>query len=168
MDFTFHFHSLKKEMATHSSVLAWRIPGMGEPGRLLSVGSHRVGHDWSNLSSSSRVCKKKQEAERYFSRLRCSPGLYGRGTEVCGLPSCGTSVPREGWQQSPRQPLGHQCLQPHKSLASHAWGEELNSTMQTGKTYISPHRYLIIGGSLQHPFITDVLELHMAWPMGAG
>ena len=43
--FTFHFHALEKEMATHSSVLAWRIPGMGEPGRLPSMGSHRVGHD---------------------------------------------------------------------------------------------------------------------------
>ena len=43
--FTFYFHALEKEMATHSSVLAWRIPGMGEPGGLPSVGSHRVGHD---------------------------------------------------------------------------------------------------------------------------
>ena len=43
--FTFHFHSSEKEMATHSSVLAWRIPGTGEPGGLLSMGSHRVGHD---------------------------------------------------------------------------------------------------------------------------
>ena len=44
-DFTFHFHALEKEMATHSSVLAWRIPGMGEPVGLPSMGSHRVGHD---------------------------------------------------------------------------------------------------------------------------
>ena len=43
--FTFHFHALKKEMATHSSVLAWRIPRTGEPGGLLSMGSHRVAHD---------------------------------------------------------------------------------------------------------------------------
>ena len=43
--FTFHFHALEKEMATHSSVLAWRIPGTGEPGGLPSVGSHRVGHN---------------------------------------------------------------------------------------------------------------------------
>ena len=43
--FTFHFHALEKEMATHSSVLARRIPGMGEPGGLLSMGWHRVGHD---------------------------------------------------------------------------------------------------------------------------
>ena len=43
--FTFHFHALVKEMATHSSVLAWRIPGTGEPGGLPFMGSHRVGHD---------------------------------------------------------------------------------------------------------------------------
>ena len=50
-DFTvnFHFHALEKEMATHSSVLAWRIPGMGESDGLPSMGSHRVGHDWSDL-----------------------------------------------------------------------------------------------------------------------
>ena len=43
--FTFHFYALEKEMATHSGVLAWRIPGTEEPGRLPSLGSHRVGHD---------------------------------------------------------------------------------------------------------------------------
>ena len=43
--FTFHFHALEKEIATHSSVLTWRIPGTGEPGGLRSMGSHRVGHD---------------------------------------------------------------------------------------------------------------------------
>ena len=49
--FTFHFHALEKEMATHSSVLAWRIPGMGEPCGLPSMGLHRVGHDWSDLAA---------------------------------------------------------------------------------------------------------------------
>ena len=43
--FTFHFHALEKEMATHFNVLAWRIPGTAEPGGLLSMGSHRIGHD---------------------------------------------------------------------------------------------------------------------------
>ena len=43
--FTFHFHAWEREMATHSSFLAWRIPGTGEPGGLLSMGSHKVGHD---------------------------------------------------------------------------------------------------------------------------
>ena len=57
-DFTvnFHFHALEKEMATHSSVLAWRIPGTREPGGLPSVGSHRVGHDWSNLAAAADCC----------------------------------------------------------------------------------------------------------------
>jgi len=50
---TFHFHALEKEMATHSRVLAWRVPGMGEPGGLSSLGSHRVGHDRSHLATSS-------------------------------------------------------------------------------------------------------------------
>ena len=48
--FTFHFHALEKEMATHSSVLGWRISGTGEPGGLPSIGSHRVRHDWSDLA----------------------------------------------------------------------------------------------------------------------
>ena len=54
-DFTlfFHFHALEKEMLTHSSVLAWRIPGTGEPGGLPSVGSHRVRHDWSDLAAAA-------------------------------------------------------------------------------------------------------------------
>ena len=60
IDFTFplHFHALEKEMATHSSVLVWRIPRTGEPGGLsprvdMTMGSHRVGHDWSNLAAAA-------------------------------------------------------------------------------------------------------------------
>ena len=51
--FTFHFHALKKEMATHSGVLAWRIPGTGEPAGLLSMGLHRIGHDWGDLAAAA-------------------------------------------------------------------------------------------------------------------
>ena len=51
--FTFHLHALEKEMATHSSILAWRIPGAEEPGGLLSMGSHRVRHDWSDLAAAA-------------------------------------------------------------------------------------------------------------------
>ena len=53
--FTFHFHALEEEMATHSSVLAWRIPGMGEPGGLPSMGSHRVGHNRSDSAAAAAV-----------------------------------------------------------------------------------------------------------------
>ena len=66
--FTFHFHALEKEMATHSSVLAWRTPGTGEPGGLPSLGSHRVRHDWSDLAAAAAVlpffaccCQLEQE-----------------------------------------------------------------------------------------------------------
>ena len=51
--FIFHFHTLEKERATHSSVLAWRIPGTGEPGGLPSMESHRVGHDWRDLEAAA-------------------------------------------------------------------------------------------------------------------
>ena len=56
--FTFHFHALEKEMATHSSVLAWRIPGTGEPGGLPSMGPHRVRHDWSDLAAAAVHLRK--------------------------------------------------------------------------------------------------------------
>ena len=56
--FTFHFHALEKEMATHPSVLAWRIPGTGEPGGLLSMGSYRIGHDWSDIAAAAHLLRK--------------------------------------------------------------------------------------------------------------
>ena len=53
--FTFRFRALEREMATHSSVLAWRVPGTGEPGGLPSMGSHGVVHDWSDLAAAAVV-----------------------------------------------------------------------------------------------------------------
>ena len=61
--FTFHFHALEKEMATHSGVLAWRLPGTGEPGGLASMGSHRVGHDRSDLAAAAAA---NIVEEKYF------------------------------------------------------------------------------------------------------
>ena len=61
--FTFHFHASEKEMATHSSVLAWRIPGTGEPDGLPSMGSHRVRHDWSDLAVAvAAACQPRRGA----------------------------------------------------------------------------------------------------------
>ena len=56
----FHFPALEKEMATHSSVLAWRIPGTGKAGGLLSMGSHRVGRDWSDLAVAAAYNKQQK------------------------------------------------------------------------------------------------------------
>ena len=68
---------LEKEMATHSSVLAWRIPGMGEPGGLLSMGSHRVEHDWSDLAAAE--CKHREDKD-----LVSFPGLPPASRRVPG------------------------------------------------------------------------------------
>ena len=65
------FHALEKEMATHSSVLAWRIPGTGEPGGLRSMGSHRVGHDWSDLAAAAAAA-----AYYYHYHYWCFPSFY--------------------------------------------------------------------------------------------
>ena len=70
--FTFHFHVLEKETATHSSVLAWRIPGIGEPGGQPSMGSHRVRHDWSNLAAAAAAAMV-YTMNTYFSQFR-GPG----------------------------------------------------------------------------------------------
>ena len=67
--FTFHFPALEKEMATHSSVVAWRIPGTGEPGGLPSMGLHRVGHDWSDLAGKHRehyAKSARQKQDKYW------------------------------------------------------------------------------------------------------
>ena len=65
--FTFHFHALKKEMATNSGVLAWRIPGTGEPGGLPSMGSQRVGHDWSDLAAPAAAAQHTEN----WSAIKC-------------------------------------------------------------------------------------------------
>ena len=92
--FTFHFPALEKEMATHSSVLAWRIPGTVEPGGLPSMGSHRVGQDWSDLAAAAAykvVCIRSDQIshsvvfdsprphESQHARLPCpspTPGVH--------------------------------------------------------------------------------------------
>ena len=72
--FTFHFHALEKEMATHSSVLAWRISGMGEPGGLPSMGSHRVGRPTQLRSSSIPISKLQIRERKCFKIDRVAPG----------------------------------------------------------------------------------------------
>ena len=82
--FTFHFHALEKEMATHSSVLAWRIPRTGEPGGLPSMGSHRVRHDWSDLAAAAEM-RKLRSGNLWLAQVKrqlvfCIHTTYFRGT----------------------------------------------------------------------------------------
>ena len=83
--FTFHFYALEKDMATHSSVLAWRIPGTGEPGGLLSMGSHRVGHNWCDLAAAAAL-PGKPFISYQFSSVQFID-LVKRGTCMSSSPS---------------------------------------------------------------------------------
>ena len=98
-DFTFtvHFYALEKEMATHSRVLAWRIPGAAEPGGLLSMGSHRVEHNWRDLAAAALgihteagLCKQKdsdiQESED-SENLTHGDRIQSRGVRRTGVQS---------------------------------------------------------------------------------
>ena len=87
--FTFHLHALEKEMATHSSVLAWRIPGTGEPGELTSMGSHRVGHDWSDLAAAAAAKRLSMHTHTH----RNSDTFL-----VCFLLHCCLLGTHRGWQ----------------------------------------------------------------------
>ena len=87
--FTFHFHALEKEMATHSSVLAWRIPGTGEPGGLPSMGQHRVGHDWRDLVAAAAAATYSCLLHSLHTRCRLGwSGLFSsKSFLLCPLPS---------------------------------------------------------------------------------
>ena len=75
--FTFQFHALEKEMATHSSVLAWRIPGTGEPGGMLSMGMHRVGHDLSDLAAAAAGLQPILFWEKQLNTVQKKPAMMG-------------------------------------------------------------------------------------------
>ena len=75
--FTFHFYALEKEMATHSSVLSWRISGMGESGGLPSMGLHRVRHDWSDLAAAVACIEKHYRTRSTNSLIVSLNGILG-------------------------------------------------------------------------------------------
>ena len=103
--FTFHFHALEKEMATHSSVLAWRIPGTGEPGGLPSMGLHRVGHDWSHLAAAAAADdhwggrRRRLEDGRKQETRMCLPvsGQVSRSGQVSSDYFCWASLTSDLW-----------------------------------------------------------------------
>ena len=125
LPFHFHFHALEKEMATHSSVLAWRIPGMGESGGLPSMGSHRVGHDWSDLAAAAAalcvcVCMYMCTYMCVFSRyntvlyLQTEFPWWLRGKELaCQCRRCKFIVPGSGRPpgEGNGSPLQYSCLE---------------------------------------------------------
>ena len=89
-----HFHALEKEMSTHSSVLAWRIPGTGEPGGLPSMGSHRFGHDWSELAAAAAAWRPIR-LSRINIKKRCP--FHHRGLECKSRKSRDIQSNRYSW-----------------------------------------------------------------------
>ena len=117
--FTFHFHALEKEMATHSSVLAWRIPGTGHPGGMPSMGSHRVGHDQSDSAQKqqkSLALALSQVSKKSDSFTDKENNLCGQDAEMCGM-SLGPQLAR---------PLSSQ-IQIFSGSACHFQGDPLTS-----------------------------------------
>ena len=118
--FTFHFRALEKEMATHSSVLAWRIPGMGEPGGLQSVGLHRVGHNWSDLAAAANCNLKAKQLSHHISfryttqwvKIFIDNTPFNSKESACSEGDL-HSIP--GWGRSPGEghgnPLQYSCLE---------------------------------------------------------
>ena len=128
--FTFHFHTLEKQMAPHSSVLAWRNPGMGEPGGLPSLGSHRVRHDWSDLAAAAAValCVKKQR--HYFANKGPSSQGYGFSSSQVWMwkLDCEESWVPKNWcfwtvvlEKTLESPLNCKEIQPVHSERNQSW-----------------------------------------------
>ena len=122
--FTFRFHALEKEMATQSCVLAWRIPGTGEPGGLPSMGSHRVGHDWSDLAA------EQQASTCYFA----DKGLYSQSYDFSSSHVWIWELDhKESWalkdwcfwavvlEKTPERPLDCQEIKPLNSKINKYW-----------------------------------------------
>ena len=134
--FTFHFHAKEKEMATHSSVLAWRIPGMAEPGGLLSMGSHRVGHDWSDLTAAA--AKRVHKIQYYY--WNAWPFLYitlhsdrsFTGGSVVKNPPVMQKMPRV-WFLGREDPL-------EEGMATHSSILALENPMDRGVWQATVHR----------------------------
>ena len=121
--FTFHFHASEKEMATHSSVLAWRIPGTGKPGGLPSLGSHRVRYDWSDLAAAAGEGQSRDLNPRnlQIEGLATALSPHRRGSTLLGfqnlVPAAGKAPPmsqpcwgpnQRFWEE--RKKEGRDCL----------------------------------------------------------
>ena len=118
--FTFHFHVLEKEMATHSSVVAWRIPGTGEPGGLPSLGLHRVGHDWSDLAAAAAATQNASSVQGGLLGVWGGQGArwqpWFRAADPYGVESNPSAlVPWEAAGKTSMFPVSTRCNKPTES-----------------------------------------------------
>ena len=161
LTFTFHFHTLEKEMATHSSVLAWTIPGTGEPGGLPSMGSHRVGHDWSDLAAAVAVTLIGEGGALVVKNL---PANAGDIRDASSIPEPGRS-PGEGHGN----PLQYSCLENHMDRGD--WQSTVHrvTKSQTRLKWLSTHATLITSAKFLSPFkVNSQGPDTRAWAAGTG
>ena len=120
--FTFHFHALEKEMATHSSILAWRIPEMEEPGGLLSMGSHRVGHDCSDLAAAAAALITESCKDTERRQLPVKQGVGSLQNPTVLVPSSQTCS-LQNWEKqifiAPKPPELTLCYSSSNGLTHH-------------------------------------------------
>ena len=147
----FHFHALEKEMATHSSVLAWRIPGTAEPGGLPSMGSHSVGHDWSDLAAAAAaVVILGFPGGSEIKASACNAG------DLLSIPGPGRS-PGEG----NGNPLQYYCLE--NSMDGGAWWATVHGVANSRTrlsdftfTFFQPLFYNLLKSNLGHQYVTSL------------
>ena len=132
--FTFHFYALEKDMATHSSVLAWRIPGTGEPGGLPSMGSHRVGHDWSDLATAAACICICIVGFPGGSVVKNSPANAG---DIGSIPGLGKSP---GGEKS--NPLQYSC--PENPINRGAWKATVHEVTRVRHDLATEHEYICV------------------------
>ena len=127
--FTFHFHVLEEEMATHSSVLAWRIPGTGEPGGLPSLGSHRVGNEWKDLAAAAA------RGRGYMYTYSWVPGGLDGKESVCNAGNPGL-IPGSGRPvgEGNGNPLQYYCLE--KSMVEQPGGLQSVGSQRVGHDWV--------------------------------
>ena len=135
----FHFHALEKEMATHSNVLAWRIPGMTEPGGLPSMRSHRVGHDWSNLAAAV-VYHIIKHTSPFFSQ-DFPGGSDGKSSAYnAGDPG---SIPRLGRSSGEGNGNPLQCSWLENSMDRGAWWATVHELQRIRHTFTFSHQKIL-------------------------
>ena len=136
--FTFHFHALEKEMTTHSSVLAWRIPGTGEPGGLPSLGLHRVRHYWSDLATAAACICIRIVGFPGGSVVKNVPDNAG---DIDSIPGLGKIPWRRKWQPTPVF-LPGKCHKQRSLEGYSPWSHRVRHDLATEHKYIYVYLYV--------------------------
>ena len=165
--FTFHFHALEKEMATHSSVLAWRIPETGEPDGLPSMGSRRVGHDWSDLAAAAAVPVLRLPCGSTGKESACNAGDPGSIPRLGRSSGEGINYPLQYLASQEAQLVKNLSAMQKTCVRSLGWEDPLEKATATHSSILawrSPWTILCMGSQrVRHywPTFTFIFRIRM-------